>query len=59
MDKQKQIPRWQQGLRPRSETYGDVWDSMSPRERRRAFIGDLVLGIGGAVLIYFGLGYFA
>lgn len=50
---EKELPRWQQGLRPRTETYGDVWDAMTPRERRRAFIGDLIVGFGGAGLIYF------
>lgn len=37
----KTVPRWQQGLRPHA--YSDVWDAMSPEERRSAFIGDLAI----------------
>lgn len=47
---EKVIPRWQQGIR--SFAYGDVWDAMKPKERRNAFIGDLILGFGGAIAIY-------
>jgi len=52
------IPRWQQGLRPGA--YGNVWDAMTPRERRSAFVWDLIIAFSGAGLIwglgtYFGL----
>lgn len=48
------IPRWQQGLR--SGVYGDVWDAMKPSERRRAFLGDIILAFGGAGFLYWFLG---
>ena len=32
--------------------WGDVWDRMSPKERRFVFITDLIVGIGGAILMY-------
>lgn len=48
------VPRWQQGLRP--FTYGEVWDAMTPRERRRAFIGDIVVAIVGAAAIFLAFG---
>jgi len=44
------IPRWQQG--PRPFAYGHVWDAMTPKERRSAFRWDLIVGFGGAGLIY-------
>lgn len=50
MQKDRDIPRWQQGLRP--GVFGDVWDAMKPSERRKAFIGDLVVAFGGAGLLY-------
>lgn len=48
------LRKWMQGLRPGA--YGDVWDAMSPAERLGAFAGDLVLGLGGAALLYLMLG---
>ncbi len=48
---EKPIPRWQQGLRPFSQ--GDVWDAMSPRERRNAFIGDLLIVMAAITLLGF------
>ncbi|MNW08737.1 hypothetical protein D3C71_2055800 [compost metagenome] len=50
MEKDREIPRWQQGLRPGA--FGDVWDAMKPSERRIAFIGDLVVAAVGAGLLY-------
>jgi hypothetical protein len=54
MKNERDIPRWQQGLRPGS--FGEVWDAMKPRERRRAFIGDLLLAFGGAAALYWLIG---
>jgi hypothetical protein len=45
------IPRWQQGVRPMA--YGEVWDAMTPVERRSAFRWDLGIGFGGTALIFF------
>ncbi|MBY3433007.1 hypothetical protein HFN89_02285 [Rhizobium laguerreae] len=50
MKEERDIPRWQQGLRPGA--FGEVWDAMKPSERRRAFVGDLVVAFGGAGLLY-------
>lgn len=47
---QKPIPRWQQGLRPGA--YGDVWDKMSPSERRWAFFSDIAVALLGAAVIF-------
>lgn len=45
MDKpDRPIPRWQQGFA--SFAFADVQARMTPRERRSAFIGDLLLGFG-------------
>lgn len=44
------IPRWQQG--PRPGVYSDVWDAMTPSERRRSFVLDIVIAITGAALCY-------
>jgi len=41
----------------RSGAFGDVWDAMTPLDRRKAFIGDLIIGFGGAAILYFGLTY--
>lgn len=43
------IPRWQQV--PRPFAYGDVWDAMTPKERRSAFRWDLIIGFGVPALI--------
>jgi len=46
----KKIPRWQQGWRPGA--FGDVWDRMTPEQRRRAFSGDLIIvAIAFALLV--------
>lgn len=45
----KKTPRWLQG--PRPFAYGDVWDAMTPRERARAFIGDILVASIGALLL--------
>ena len=50
MQDENSIPRWQQG--PRPGAYGPTWDAMSPKARRAAFIGDLILEFGGAGLMY-------
>ena len=47
---QKPVPRWQQGFRPGA--YGDVWDKMSPTERRWAFISDIAIALIGAAVIF-------
>jgi hypothetical protein len=46
----KSIPRWQQGPRPLA--YGDVWDAMTPAERRRSFRTDIVIAVVGVAAIY-------
>lgn len=51
----KTIPRWQQGLP--SFAYEDVRRAMTPAERRRAFVSDLFIGVGGAAATYFVLKY--
>lgn len=50
MQKDRENPIWQQGLRPGA--FGDVLDTMKPSERRVAFIGDLVVAAVGAALLY-------
>jgi hypothetical protein len=49
MQNDRKIPRWQQGLRPGA--FGDVWDAMTPGERRGAFIGDLLIAFGGMGIV--------
>jgi hypothetical protein len=39
-----------QGWRPWA--HGDIWDQMTSPQRRSAFRWDLILGVGGAGLIY-------
>lgn len=45
-----EVPRWQQGFRP--AVFGDEWDAMSPRQRRRAFVADLVIATIGAAMLF-------
>lgn len=45
-----EVPRWQQGFRP--AVFGDEWDAMSPRQRRRAFVADLIIAALGAAMIF-------
>ncbi|MCS4090033.1 hypothetical protein [Rhizobium sp. BK176] len=54
MKKESDVPRWPQGLRPGS--FGEVWDAMKPSERRRAFLGDILLAFGGAAALYWLVG---
>jgi hypothetical protein len=39
-----------QGFRPWA--YGDVWDRMSPQQRRFAFWTDIAVALAGAALLY-------
>ena len=36
-------------MRFRPWAYGDVWDAMTPAQRRRALLGDVILAGGGAM----------
>lgn len=49
-NKQKNIPRWQQGFRPGA--YGHVWDAMTPSERRFAFATDIAIALFGVAIIF-------
>lgn len=40
-----------EGFRPLA--FGDVWDQMTPKERRFAFYTDLIVAIIGAIIVYF------
>jgi hypothetical protein len=40
--------RWEEGLR--GYAFGDVWDQMTPEERREAFAGDLLLVVYGTLI---------
>lgn len=44
-----------EGIRP--FVYGDVWDKMTPDERRFAFWSDVVVALIGASIFYFGSMY--
>lgn len=44
------------GWRPGA--FGDIWDRMSPAERRWALWSDVVIGIFGALLVYLVVRYF-
>lgn len=50
------VPRWQQGPRPRA--YGELWDRMTPRQRRRAFITDILFALAGAFVVAMVFGAF-
>lgn len=43
------VSRFEQGARPHA--YGDVWDAMTPEQRREAFAGDILLAFFGVLLL--------
>lgn len=45
------MPKWVPQS-PRPLMHGDDWDKLTPEERQTDFVLDIILGIGGTIVVY-------